>query len=98
MRQNHLVVPRARADWKSLRSVASVGNRSTGPVYLAVSWDFRIRSTESIVFQLRVVAGAPKSLSDLAEIANRFHVAAVHPINIDIGSHLIQRGSVRSFP
>src|SRR5713101_2728630 len=33
------------------------------PVYLSGSWDFRIRSTESIVFQLRVVAGAPKSLS-----------------------------------
>ena len=32
-------------------------------VYLPGSWDFRIRSTESIVFQLRVVAGAPKSLS-----------------------------------
>ena len=26
-------------------------------------WAFKIRSTESIVFQLRVVAGAPKSLS-----------------------------------
>ena len=32
-------------------------------VYMSGSWDFRIRSTESIVFQLRVVAGAPKSLS-----------------------------------
>ena len=32
-------------------------------VYLSGWWDFRIRSTESIVFQLRVVAGAPKSLS-----------------------------------
>jgi hypothetical protein len=32
-------------------------------VYSPGSWDFRIRSTESIVFQLRVVAGAPKSLS-----------------------------------
>src|SRR5579863_10201194 len=32
-------------------------------VYLPGSWDFRIRSTESIVLQLRVVAGAPKSLS-----------------------------------
>jgi hypothetical protein len=32
-------------------------------VYLPGSWDFRIRSTESIVFQLRVVAGASKSLS-----------------------------------
>ena len=32
-------------------------------VYLPGSSDFRIRSTESIVFQLRVVAGAPKSLS-----------------------------------
>src|SRR5271166_3262942 len=32
-------------------------------VYLPGSWDFRIRSTESIVFQLRVVTGAPKSLS-----------------------------------
>ena len=32
-------------------------------VYLPGPWDFRIRSTESIVFQLRVVAGAPKSLS-----------------------------------
>src|SRR3984893_17535427 len=32
-------------------------------VYLPGSWDFRIRSTESMVFQLRVVARAPKSLS-----------------------------------
>lgn len=32
-------------------------------VHLSGSLDFRIRSTESIVFQLRVVAGAPKSLS-----------------------------------
>ena len=32
-------------------------------VYLPGSSDFRIRSTESMVFQLRVVAGAPKSLS-----------------------------------
>jgi len=32
-------------------------------IFLPGSWDFRIRSTESIVFQLRVVAGAPKSLS-----------------------------------
>lgn len=32
-------------------------------VYLPGSPDFRIRSTDRIVFQLRVVAGAPKSLS-----------------------------------
>jgi hypothetical protein len=32
-------------------------------VYLPGSGDFRIRSTKSIVFQLRAVAGAPKGLS-----------------------------------
>ena len=35
-------------------------------VYLPGTSDFRIRSTESIVFRLHVVAGAPKSLSILA--------------------------------
>ena len=35
----------------------------TPAVYMSGSWDFRIRNTESIVFQLRVVAGAPKSSS-----------------------------------
>jgi len=47
-------------------SITAYPRLSTFPaqaVYLPGSWDFRIRSTESIVVQLRVVAGAPKSLS-----------------------------------
>ena len=40
-----------------------VGSFKRSAVYLPDSSDFRIRSTESIVVQLRVVAGAPNSLS-----------------------------------
>jgi hypothetical protein len=48
---------------RTVRRLSLPTQRSLQTVYLPGSWDFRILSTESIVFQLRVVAGAPKSLS-----------------------------------
>ena len=51
-----------RVDSRLLRS-AFVGSGGPCRDVAEEAWAFKIRSTESIVFQLRVVAGAPKSLS-----------------------------------
>jgi hypothetical protein len=57
------VVPIAAVSRQKVFWAAGLAAFPAQAVYLPGSWDFRIRSTESIVFQLRVVAGAPKSLS-----------------------------------